>query len=125
MRRALIVLAVLAAGFGGTAEAGVNGDRSRQEILPGDAREATALARSLSPVLAWVSPDGAGSAPRSSPRRCDPPQTGSRLQLDLAARGLAFETRARHHRRYAGSLALARAGFHAFHTATPPPFPLI
>lgn len=125
MRRALIVLAVLAAGFGGMADAGVQDGQSRQEILAGDARGATALARSISPVLAWVSNDGAGSTPRSSPRRCDPPRAGSKLQLDLAAHALAFQTRVGHHRRYAGSLALARAGFHAFHTTTPPPFPLI
>lgn len=127
-RRALLLLAILAAGFWHAAVP-EPGTAARHEIAAEDSRAAGMLLRAGGPASSLIWYDGAEPGPRApAPRtshRAALPEPALGGALVLAARHSAFGARSRIERRYGPSLALARAGMFSFHTATPPPFPLI
>jgi hypothetical protein len=123
MRRFLILLALLVAGFGGTG-AGMSvpvapsGPASHELASPSGANPLAFLpaGSTLSPG-AWqeVSGPDARHLPGRSTRRSARLAPSGDDDAPLSARALARPD-------HASSLALMRAGRSAFHTATPPPF---
>lgn len=124
MRRAFLLLALLAAGSGGGAGAGSTAAVDRHEVASIAIADAVALGSSGAPALSGIRADGPGTAPRTSLPRADGPERTS-IAPGLAERGAAFQARSTQHRCYGTALTLVRAGLLSFHTNTPPPFRLI
>lgn len=120
MRRILIVLALLVAGlWGERADAPPADGRGSDRITQAAGSGPVAFLRpgSSLPVPAWQeAPASAPWAHSRSTAVARGPDSGA------ATRGAAFAARASGHREHTSSLALLRAGYRSFHTATPPPF---
>lgn len=127
-RRSLLLLAILAAGFWHAAVP-EPGTAARHEIAAAGDRAPGVLLRAAGPASSLIWYDGAEATPRApvprSSHRVALPEQVVGGALILAARHSAFEARSGFERSYGPTLTLARAGMFSFHTATPPPLPLI
>lgn len=125
MRRALMLLALLAAGFGG----GWSGDPigvigAPHEIAADAAASPGAFVRSASVLIPSLPEHGSGPGPRPLYRRSD----GGIAPVaapGIDAGHLAIRVRRTGHLHYAALFAAARAGLLSSPATAPPPFRLV
>lgn len=126
MRRALLLLALLAAGFGGGGyDDPIRAVGAPHEITAYTAVSSVAIIRATHTVVLPASENNAGPGPRPAVRRGDGQALTFVAPHHLVGRAASFGARRAEHRHYAAPDAAARAGRLSSPTTAPPPFPLV
>lgn len=126
MRRTLLLLALLVAGFGGAGYDGpIGAVEAAHEITAETGVSSAAIVRAARPLALTVPEPGSGPAPRAGARRGVMHAQAAVSPVEVAARATTFQARRTEHLQYSALLAAARAGLLASPTTAPPPFPLV